>query len=163
MAEVAKMISTRPISYSTTFDSKHGNLPSCGKGWYKVPVGLVEPLMYLSGGVEKAMGFIIFFFSSLQHRKTVLSRMPSPFSLALKRDYGTELWVIKYVWQWCPTLPFLASKTFCITTYAFILHQLYLLVTGSKGSDVAELWVTTQKSCLQGTALNLCWGKEKIC
>ena len=146
-----------------TFDSKHGNLPSCGKGWYKVCVGLVEPLMYLSGGIENAMGFIIFFFYSLQHRKTMVSRMPSPSSLALKRDHVTELWVIKYVWQWCAPLPFLASKTFCVTSHAFILHHLSLLVTRSRGSDMAELWVTTQKSCPQGTSLNLCWGKENIC
>lgn len=108
------------------------------------------------------MGFIIFFFSSLQHRKTMLYRIASPSSLALKRDHVTELWVIKYVWQWCAPLPFLTSKTFCVTSHAFILHQLYLLVTRSKGSDMAELWVTTQKSCPQGTALNLCWGEKKI-
>ena len=62
-------------------------------------MGLVEPLMHLSVDIENAMGFIIFFFSSLQHRKTMLYRIASPSSLALKRDHVTELWVIKYVWQ----------------------------------------------------------------
>lgn len=122
--------------------------------------------MCLSCGRENAMRFTKFLFSSLQHRRTRLSRMPSLPPLLLKGPFSlatnvTELWAMKYVSQWC-TASISASKILCAIFYTFAHQLLSLLVTTIGGLVHGRaMSYYMVKNCLLGTALDLYWGKDK--